>query len=151
MFSKSVAFLLMLCLSLPLIQADVNSTNTSLLSFTPEESAYLQDKKKITMCVDPDWMHFEKIENGEHIGMSAEYIQVISSKINTPITMFTTKTWTDSIAFAKARKCYIFSLAIETSERKKYMYFTRSYLAFPLFIITTNTKLFITYINTVLQ
>ena len=43
------------------------------------------------MCVDPDWMPFEIIENGKHLGMSADYMDLISSKINIPIILIPTK------------------------------------------------------------
>lgn len=128
----------------------LQSAHANLL-LTPQETAYLKEKKNISMCIDPSWMPFEKIENGEHIGMSADYMQVISSKINTSITMVPTKTWTESMEFAKARKCDIFSLAMETPERKKYMNFTRPYLVVPFVIVTDHEELYIADIKEVLD
>ena len=49
---------------------------------TPIEQEYLKKKKVINMCVDPDWMPFEKIENGQHIGMAADYFNIIKEKTN---------------------------------------------------------------------
>lgn len=126
-------------------------TSSAELGLTLEETNYLKKKKNISMCVDPNWMPFEKIENGKHIGMSADYMHVISSKIDTPMSLVPTKTWTESIEYAKTRKCDIFSLAMETPKRKKYMNFTRPYLVVPLVIVTTHTKLFIENISEVLD
>ena len=108
-----------------------------------KEKEYLSHKKDITMCIDPNWMPFEKIEAGKHIGMSAEYINIIEAKIGIPITLVPTKTWMESIEFAKTRKCDILSLVMETPERKKYMNFTKPYLNIPLVVATTNDKFFI--------
>ena len=55
-----------------------------------------------------------------------------------------TKSWSESIAYAKARKCDILSLAMETPERKKHFNFTPPYLTVPLVIATTTDKFFIT-------
>ena len=60
----------------------VYEDNTNTLGLTYEEKKYLLEKKRIKMCVDPDWMPFEIIENGKHFGMSADYMDVISSKLN---------------------------------------------------------------------
>ena len=84
------------------------------------------------MCVDPDWMPLEKIENGRHIGMTAEYIMILEKTIGLPIVLVATRNWPESIAFAKSRKCDIYSLAMPTPERRTYMDFTKPYLSIPL-------------------
>ncbi len=113
------------------------------ISLTSVEKAYLNEKKKITLCVDPDWLPFEKIENGKHIGMSADYFELISSKIGIPIDLIPTTTWEESLAYAKARKCDILSFAMETPSRKTYLNFTEPLLDIPLVIATTYDQFFI--------
>jgi len=104
--------------------------------FTAEEKQYLKIKKIIKMCIDPNWMPFEMNENGEHIGMSADYMSIFQEKLGVPIEMVDTKTWSESIEFAKERKCDIYSMAMSTPSRKKYMDFTKSYLSVPLVLVT---------------
>jgi diguanylate cyclase (GGDEF)-like protein len=95
------------------------------------------------MCIDPDWMPFEKIEEGKHIGMTSEHFKLFEQKLGIPIVLVPTKTWSESIAFAKERKCDIFSLAMETEDRKSYMNFTTPYLQAPLVITTRLQTIFI--------
>ncbi len=96
------------------------------------------------MCIDPDWMPYEKIlDNGTYIGMTSDYIPLLSKRIGIPIKLVPTKDWTESIEFAKKRKCDIFSLAMPTPSRLKYMNFTIPYISFPLVITTKMDKLFI--------
>jgi len=101
---------------------------------TNEEKRYLKKKAKITMCVDPNWMPFEKIENNKHIGIAADYIKIIENKIQTPIVLVPTKTWNESMKKGKEKKCDIFSLVMSTPEREKYLNFTIPYLTTPLVI-----------------
>lgn len=110
---------------------------------TEDEKQYLDNKKELTMCIDPDWMPFEKIENDKHIGMSSEYMKILQSKIGKPITLIPTQSWVESLENIKKRDCDIVPLSMETPSRREYMSFTEPYLDLPLVIATTYDKLFV--------
>ncbi len=126
-------------------QEGFSKTNEQLtsLAFTDEERSFLERKKQITMCVDPDWMPLEKIEDGKHVGMTADYMTLIRSILPVPLVMVPTKTWSESIDYAMARKCDIFSLAMPTPEREAYMNFTRPYLHIPLVMVAKMNRPFV--------
>ncbi|RLA84475.1 MAG: hypothetical protein DRG78_01330 [Epsilonproteobacteria bacterium] len=128
---------------------DVKSKSS--INFTNSEQQYLKNKKQITMCVDPDWMPFEKVENGKHIGLASDYIKIIEKSIDIPITLIQTKNWNESIQKAKNRECDIFSMVPMIEERKKYMDFTSSYLDIPMVIATKTDKHFIDNIEYILD
>jgi polar amino acid transport system substrate-binding protein len=115
------------------------------VTLTQEEREYLDKKQNITMCIDPNWMPFEHFDkNGNYEGMSADYYKLFEKKLSTNFRVIHTTTWAESIAFAKERKCDIFSLAMQTPTRKKYMNFTTPYLKIPLVI---TTKLDVAFVN----
>lgn len=109
----------------------------------------MNDKKVITMCVDPDWMPFESIKDGRHIGIAAEVFEIIQRLIPIPIKLIETKTWIESIKKGKSRECDIFSLASSTPERDQYMNFTNSYIDLPIVMATQTDKYFIDNIEQV--
>lgn len=106
------------------------------ISLNDKEKEYLQKKKIIKMCIDPNWMPLEKIENGQHIGISAEYIKLIEKKIDIPIKLISTVSWNQSLQYAKEKKCDILSLIMETPQRKTFLNFTKPYVKIPLVIAT---------------
>ncbi|MCW8929474.1 MAG: diguanylate cyclase [Gammaproteobacteria bacterium] len=128
--------------------SNVISSINSEIELTDDELSYLKEKKQVKVCVDPDWMPFEKIDKGEHIGMTAEYIAILEQKIGIPIVLQPTTSWVESIEFAKARKCDIYSLAMETEERKNYMNFTKPYLSIPLVVAAKTDQYFIADFST---
>jgi len=130
------------------IESKQNENNINL---TSEEKAYLKEKKQINMCTDPDWMPFEKIENGKHIGLAADYMKLVENSIDIPIILIKTKSWTESIQKAKQRECDIYSMASITKERKKYMKFTSPYLDTPIVIATKIKEQFIDNISQILD
>lgn len=108
-----------------------------IIHLTKDEKNYLRDKKEITMCIDPDWMPFEKFDqNGKHIGITADYYKIFKDSIQTEIKLIKTNTWEESLVNAKSRKCDILSLAMQTPERKEYLNFTTPYLKIPIVIAT---------------
>ena len=116
---------------------------TKKYSFTKAEKNYLKHKKYVTMCIDPNWMPFESFKKDKHIGISADFFQIIKqqSHINTKIVP--TKTWNESMHFIKNGKCDILSLAMATPSRKKYLKFTTPYLKIPLVVATKTDEPFI--------
>lgn len=118
------------------------------ISLSREEQEYLYKKNAITMCVDPNWFPLEKIENGRHIGIAADFMQLLSDKIGIPITLVPAKNWSESISLAKSRKCDIFSLAMSTPERRTYMNFSEPYLEIPLVLAARTVNPFISDITT---
>lgn len=84
------------------------------MELTPEERQYLDKKSQLTMCVDPDWMPYEKIENGQHVGMSADFMRLFTKKINIPIVLVPSRSWGESLALGRQRQCDIFSLILRS-------------------------------------
>ena len=122
-----------------------NEINLSL-----EQTQYLKNKKTITMCVDPDWEPFEKInKNGLHEGISADIIKLISEKLNLKIELISTKDWDESIAFSKERKCDILSFLNETEKRKEWLTFTAPIFSDPNVLVGRSEKKYIEDISKV--
>jgi len=119
--------------------------------FTPLEKDYLKKKKELKMCIDPNWMPFEKIQNGEHIGMSSEYIKMFQEKLPIPIKLVETKNWLESMKFAENRKCDFVSLMSESEHRKRFFNFSNPLMSMPLVVATTNNKPFVNNISSILD
>ena len=128
---------------------NTNTNYNNNIKFTNDEINYLNHKKKITMCIDPNWMPYERFKDKKHIGMTADYFKIFQNNINIPIEIVPTKTWSESIEFAKQRKCDILSLAMTTPSRKEYMNFTSPYLRIPLVLATKNDVAFISDIQSI--
>jgi diguanylate cyclase (GGDEF)-like protein/PAS domain S-box-containing protein len=127
-------------------QGWINTNNTSNISYNLStiEMKYLKKKEKILMCVLPNTLPFEQIDsNGQHKGISADIMKIISVYIDTPIVLVPTDTWTESLYNIKERKCDILPIAMDLPARRKSMNFTKPYIIEPFVIVTKDTELFI--------
>jgi len=128
---------------------DLVQKHSDTIEWTARERNYMEEKQKITMCVDPEWLPLEAIREGNHIGIAADVFDLFQKRLPIPITLVKTQTWVESLEKAKARECDIFSLASETPDRKHYMDFTSSYLDLPIVMVTRMDKPFIETIEQV--
>ena len=69
---------------------------------------------------------------------------MFEEKIKKPIKLVPTKNWSESLAFAKEKKCDILPSIVKTQEREKYFNFTKSYLEIP-FVLSTKSD--VSFIN----
>ncbi len=123
--------------------------NVAILEYTNDdieldEINYLQSKDKIRMCVLPNWLPFEQIdENGKHRGIGADIMQIISKYIDKPIELIPTKEWAESLQNIRDRKCDILPVAMNVFSRRDSMNFTEPYVFEPFVIATKLDKLFV--------
>ncbi|MBL0708015.1 MAG: ABC transporter substrate-binding protein [Sulfurimonas sp.] len=114
---------------------------------TKEEKEYLKEKKKITVCSDPNWMPFESYVDGRYVGIAADYFKLFKQTTGINFQMKESSSWDESLNLMKAKKCDIFSLVMKTPLRSKYIETTIPYLEIPLVLATRLDAPFISDIS----
>ncbi len=147
--NKTSQIVLVFFLSLSASYAEIEKPVTEILSV--QERQYLKQKKQLKMCVDPDWMPYEKIENGKHTGMSADFLRLVAKKINTPIILVQTDSWLQSLQFGLERRCDLFSSIMPTPKRSLFLDFSKPYMSFPLVVATGFDKTFFNDISQIID
>ena len=110
---------------------------------TPDESRYLSQKKEITFCVDPDWMPFEAIREGQLDGMTSDYSNLFAKRLGVPFRFVPTTSWAQSQDWAKAGLCDILPMIPISKKSIKHLTFTDPYLSYSVGIIAVNELPFI--------
>ena len=96
----------------------------------------------MTLCVDPDWLPYEKInESGQHVGLVAEYMMILQDRLNVSFNILKTKTWEETQKAYKNGSCDIVSALNKTPEREEFLAFTEPYIKSPAVLaINANNK-----------
>ncbi len=93
------------------------------------------DSDIVTYCIDPDWMPYEALRNGKHIGMSADYLTIISKLTGFKFQLVPTEDWQDTIAAVESGKCMVITMVNRTPSRSHFLFFSTPYLEVPNVII----------------
>ncbi|WP_159083969.1 diguanylate cyclase [Saccharobesus litoralis] len=118
--------------------------NAFSLELTNSELTYLQKTSAIKMCVDPDWMPYERINQfGHHEGIAADYLSLVAKRLNIQVKLVRTHSWAQTLEFAKQRRCDIISMARKTADRQAYFNFTQPYITYPFVVATLVDQPFI--------
>lgn len=95
------------------------------VALSETERAWLAASGPVTMCVDPDWEPFERIdETGRHVGIAADLLRLVATRLGIDIVLYPTADWDESLAASKAGHCRILSFLNRSPERERWLVFT---------------------------
>ena len=91
----------------------------------------------VTVCVDPDWVPFERInEQGAHEGIAADLMKLVAERTGIRFELVKTANWDESLAVSQQGRCKVLSFLNDTPKRRQWLDFTE-----PLF---TDANVFVT-------
>jgi diguanylate cyclase (GGDEF)-like protein len=123
--------------------ARAEGTETT-VSLTEAERAYVAAAGPISMCVDPDWVPFERLnEKGEHEGIAADLVRLVAARVGLRVVPLPTANWDDSLKASQEGRCQIMSFLNQTPERERWLSFTKPIFLDPNIIITREEHPFI--------
>jgi diguanylate cyclase (GGDEF)-like protein/PAS domain S-box-containing protein len=107
------------------------------LQLSPEEDAYLRSLGTVSICVDPDWEPFERLDqDGTYVGIAADLIHLIGKRAGVAFQVISTRDWDDSVVLSKAGQCDILAFLNKTPLRDQWLIFTAPYFVDPNVIVT---------------
>ncbi|WP_290611534.1 diguanylate cyclase [Arsukibacterium sp. UBA3155] len=103
----------------------------------------------LTYCVDPDWMPYESIQDGEHIGISADYVSLISQKTGLQFQLVPTTSWLESLQYLQNGKCQLSPMLNRSAERETYLHFSDVYFRSPNVLVSLKEQPFLQSIENI--
>ena len=111
---------------------------------TPVERVYLHQNKRVTLCVDPDWVPYEQIDaSGRHVGIAADLLALVAARTGVEFVLVPTRDWNESLEFSKTGQCKALSFLNQTTERSEWLIFTSPVFSDPNVFITREEHPFI--------
>lgn len=99
-------------------------------------SAWQQEPLQLKYCIDPGWLPYEGVKNGQHIGMSKDYIDLIAQKAAFNINLVATSSWQESIRLLQNGHCNLTPFLNYSPNRAEFLVFSKVIFTAPNVIIT---------------
>ena len=110
------------------------------LDFTDEEKSWITLHHSVLVGVDQSWEPFDFInEKGEHDGMSADYLRIISAKTGLHFVIGKQEKWADVLHDVQEKKLDMIAAIAPSEERDMYLDFTDAYMRYS-FVLATSEK-----------
>ena len=104
----------------------------------------MQNLPPVTLCVDPDWPPFERINaQGVYEGIAADLLQLVSARSGVRFSLVPTASWEESIAASKDGRCSMLGFLNQTPDREQWLAFTTPLLSDANVFITREEHFFI--------
>ncbi|MBB1268899.1 diguanylate cyclase domain-containing protein [Shewanella sp. SR44-3] len=97
----------------------------------------------ISYCVDPDWLPYEAIVEGKHVGISSDYLQLISQSTGYTFTLVPTQSWSESLAYLKQGLCMMTPFLNITPDRELFLQFSDIYFEAPNVLVSLKSEPFL--------
>lgn len=133
-------FLILFLLSVTCLPAfgQANDTDNTL---SPADKEWLREHNTWRLGVDPAWPPVEMVDkNGRYVGMGADYIAILEKRLGIKAQHLPSLSWSQVLEKVKNGEADILPLAGRTSDREKYLNFTKPILALPAVIITRSDR-----------
>ncbi|MEA3289279.1 MAG: ABC transporter substrate-binding protein [Campylobacterota bacterium] len=114
------------------------------IELTKKEKEFLSTKKELKVCVREDWLPYSGILNNKFVGIGAEYLSIVSQKLDIPLNIVPVKSNKESVEFINAGKCDIKPLSLPGS---KIILSTKPYLDDHFSLVTSIQEPFIYDLN----
>jgi len=102
------------------------------VELTPEEIAWIKEHPVITSTNEMEWAPLDFVDNGEAIGFSIDYLNLVSLKVGLKIEYVNGYVWDVLLAKLEAKEIDMAQSIIKTPDREVYLNFTDPYLNLPM-------------------
>ena len=102
------------------------------IELTAEEIAWIKEHPVITSTNEMEWAPLDFVSDGEAIGFSIDYLNLVASKVGLKIEYVNGYAWDELLQKLEAKEIDMGQSFLKTPDRERYLNFTEPYLNLPM-------------------
>lgn len=91
---------------------------------------------QVPYCAETNWMPYEGVRNGKHIGLVADYLRLVSELTGIQFSVVKTEDWKQSLTYLAAGKCHVAVMSKSAQARSRSIRFSHVFMDMPDVLIT---------------
>ncbi len=107
------------------------------LNLTQTELAWIEQNKQLSIGVDPYWPPFDFLEDGQHQGISADYLQIISDMTGLQFSVADLADWQAVLDAAQQGTINLIAALSRNNQHAAFLDLTQAFTDYPLALATT--------------
>lgn len=132
---------MMLCLFWSMSIITVSSAEETVIEFTEEEKAFIEEHPTISLGIDPSFVPFEFLDiDGHYKGIARDYINLLSERIGINMVIAKDLTWSETYELAVEKEIDVLPCVSQTKERQRYFNFSEPYYYFQRVIVVKDSN-----------
>ncbi|MCJ8168508.1 EAL domain-containing protein [Atopomonas sediminilitoris] len=104
--------------------------------FTAAERQWLQQNPVWQVASDPYWPPFEYVEQGQHLGLAADYLRHAATQVGATINLVPSNNWSHTLQLARDNRVQVLAGIVRSAEREQYLSFSQPYIEYPVIILS---------------
>lgn len=116
---------------------------SSILLLTSKITHALDNSNSVSYCIDPKWMPYEALKNGQHVGISSGYLSLIKQYSDLSFELVETSSWGETVKYLKEGQCQLVVMLNKTPKREEYLSFSDVYYRSPNVLVSLRDQPFL--------
>lgn len=100
-------------------------------------------ESNVPYCIDPSWMPYEGLENGQHVGISSGYLSLIKKYTNLSFEFVETSSWAETVEYLKEGQCDLVLMLNKSPKREMFLSFSDVYYRSPNVLVSLRDQPFL--------
>ncbi|MFC3095836.1 diguanylate cyclase [Alteromonas sediminis] len=106
------------------------------VSFSSQGQQQPDTGVSLRYCINPEWMPFEAIRNGEHIGISSDYLELLSELSNIQFEFVPTQSWTETLEILQSGACDAIPMIRPSLKKQDFLLYTAPFFESPNVLVS---------------
>lgn len=137
---ERLTYLLYIAALFVLLMMSTSAFSNNHIEFTPEEQDFINNHPVIRVGAETDWAPIDYVHNGQHTGLTSDYLKLIAERTGLQFDIVTGFTWDELLTMQLNQRLDLLPAIYWSPKRDHLMHFTSPYIKLRHYAFTKSSR-----------